>query len=218
MNSRILVAAGLAAVVLIAAVSLMRRPAAPPQTASSSPPPSLRLVEGDLGRWDDAGQRYSPVAAGSEVEEDRSLMSGAGDAVMRLSSGGTLVAAPHTAFALGPAGARQSSTLRVRLDDGRLWLHLKAKEHLEVSSFHSLVAVGPGDAEVYVYKDSDRFINTVTRMWRGSGRVVGGEKLKLERPLADGIESHVDDVRVHPLRRFDTTRPTDWEKRMLALP
>ena len=183
-----------------------------------SPRPALpvRLVDGALGRFDSGSQRYVPLTRGAGIEIGIPLQSGEADAVLHLAGGGTVVAAPHASFTrLDPS---EDSGFRIRVDEGRLWLHLKAEEQVEVSSFRTRTVFGDGDAEVFVYKDRDRFLNTEVRMWSGRATVRGGDRLAVERLLTDGIAVHVDDTRVHLAARFDRGRPDAWQARMRRLP
>lgn len=177
---------------------------------------TVRLSGGALGRFDGRSQAYVALAQGASVESNVPLQSGETDAVLCLDSGGTVVAAPHTSFTrLDPSAA---SGFRIRVDEGRLWLHLRAEEPVEVSSFRTRTVFGDGDAEVVVYKDRDRFLNTEVRVWSGRATVQGGDRLAVERLLTSGIAVHVDDVRVHLAARFDRSRPDAWQSRMRRLP
>lgn len=185
------------------------------------PPPAvttLRLTEGELGRFEASTQSYAPLPLGTEVGAELPLMSGGAGAVLRLSSGGVVAFGPQTAATVlaGVPGGKGGVTLR--LDEGRIWLHLKGEEEVQVSSFRGLLEARRGDCEVRVFKDRDNFINTVAIMWRGQGALRGGDKLRVERPLSDGLTAHLDDVKVYPVTRFDPAATDPWQKRMLALP
>lgn len=197
-----------AAVVVVAAGLLWGSPA--PRTR---PPPTVRVVKGDVRRFEVDTLQYAPLSGPLTVDESFQTAS---ETVLRLSDGGTVVLTAQTTFTMLAPRAQQS--LRLRVKQGRLWLHLKGDERAEVDAFHARVTAQRGDCEINVYEDRDHFVNTIVMQWRGTAMLRGGERMNLDRPLSAGVSGQADDVRMYPLQRFDPQRTDDWQKRQLALP